>query len=593
MSEFSNVKKLYSELIEERKKYSAKWSDISKYAGIKSTLKKTTEVGVFRNGEQDNLDKYTYDPTAALSIQQSSDYLKGVVWGTGENVFEILPTDEVLSVEDISAVSGWYKFATDKILDQMNHSKSGLNNSLSECLYDFRCFGTAGIGAYPSSEKKRGVSENALIFRSYGVDTMCVDEGKNGQVDIIYNTYNWRLNRIISDFCIDESGNILSDVFSRLPQKIKDAYKNKNFNTYFKIIHAILPHEFYVPGKIGKNGCKYIGYWYFDDCSDDFFIVEHYREKPVAVGREDKVRGEVYGRSSGTMLLSSIKCVNEAVASTMETIDKIQNPPIGILNGSLFGDNKVNTSANGLTVFNASLLNGTNPIVKMQDVGDPTPSIEFILNYLNEKIATAFKIDLILDFAAKSNMTATETLQRFAIRGRALSTLITRIKVEILEPIIERCISILEDFEMLGVFPENEEEKKQAEFLGYENRVIPESVRRCMISGKKWYRIKFNNDIEKLTRVEIFEDLLKEINVINAILSLNPQMSNAVNWYGLIKKTSELLGFNDVVISEREFFDKVQKQELQQAQMQQMQMQMVESQVNKNNAGAVKDVGNK
>lgn len=74
--------------------------------------------------------------------------------------------------------------------------------------------------------------------------------------------------------------------------------------------------------------------------------------------RAVKIRGEVYGRSAGTMLISTIRCINQAVSDCMVSMAKMLNPPIGILNTALFGDDVVDTSENGLTVLNAAMLAG-------------------------------------------------------------------------------------------------------------------------------------------------------------------------------------------------------------------------------------------
>lgn len=55
----------------------------------------------------------------------------------------------------------------------------------------------------------------------------------------------------------------------------------------------------------------------------------------------------------GTMLISTIRCINQAVSDCMTTMAKMVEPPIGILNTALFGDDVVDTSEKGLTVFNA------------------------------------------------------------------------------------------------------------------------------------------------------------------------------------------------------------------------------------------------
>ena len=591
MASFKYIKQLYQELRSEREKYKSRWEKIAKYVGIKSPIQNGATKDRQPTEDKD-LDKYTYDPTAALSVQQSSDYLKGIMWGNGEGVLTIEPSDEVLDLADIDEVKDWYAYATEKLLFQMNHQDAGLDGALAEYFYDQKCVGTSGIGCFKNAGYENGTAHNALLYRAYGVDTMCIDEGKNGLVDVVFNTYNWRVNRIVQEFC-DKPDGFDEKQFNALPEKIRNDYKAGNMNNTHVIINAILPSDMYDPTGAGRKLAKYIGYWFEESAAndDDVFFVEFFMEKPICVGREEKVRGEIYGRSSGSMLLSTIECINEGVAGVMDTLDKMNKPPIGVYGDSLFGDSVVNTSANALTVFNATALNGLDPIVKMQDIGDPTGLINFLLPYLNEKVATAFKIDILLDFAAKANMTATESMQRYAIRGRSLSGLIVRHKTEVIDPIVNRSLSILYDLKALGIKSTDTKAIEELQKIGREERIIPDAVVQVKNEGKRWYKIRYNNDIEKLTRVEVFEDLAKEINIITALMSVYPDIAEAVNWHKLLADASDAMGFKDLIISEKNFKDAIKQKAQMMSQMQQAQVNNLESQTNKNNAGAINEFG--
>lgn len=163
----------------------------------------------------------------------------------------------------------------------------------------------------------------------------------------------------------------------------------KILTRYLRLFRELFPGDDFTPGALGKKGCKYIGYW-FDKSENKFFHVEDYQDMPIPVARAIKIRGEVYGRASGTMLISSIRCINQAVSDCMVAMAKMVRPPIGVFSAALFGDDVIDTSENGLTVFNAAQLNGTNPIIPMQDIGDPSKLVSCLVPYLNEKIATAF-----------------------------------------------------------------------------------------------------------------------------------------------------------------------------------------------------------
>lgn len=585
MSNFNNIKKRYQELKSEREKYTSRWEEISKYIGTR--VRPNLNNGEVNKGEI--LDKYTEDPTASLSVQQSADYLKGIMWGNGDNAISLIPTDEVLEYVDKSQVDGWYEYATKKLLNEINHPNSGFNSALSAYFYDITAFGTAGIGAFPNSNKDKGYDDNVLIFRPYGIDTLCIDEGKNGMPEIVYNTYQWRCNRLVSEFC-EKNGQFDKEMFNKLPDKVKQAYENNDLNRVFTIVQAILPRDDYTPNALGKNGCKYIGYW-FEESETKAFFEEDYKDMPISVARAIKIRGEVYGRASGSMLISSIRCINQAISDCMVAMGKMVNPPIGVLNTAIFGDDVVDTSENGLTVLNAAMLQGQAPIIPMQDVGDISHIVQWLVPYLNEKVATAFKIDILLDFSAGSDMTATEAMQRYSIRGRSISGMIMQQKMELFDPLLKRCISVCFDKGILGLDP-IKDKKEIAELMerGIRDRTIPDAVLECIKEGKSWYKVKFNNEVDRLGKTERVDDLMKLTNMASILMQLNPQIASAINWYQLLADVTESLGLQKNILSETEFKKQVAAQAQQQQAMIEAQQGLAQSQMNKNNAGALKEL---
>ena len=585
--DFKNVKKRYNELKAERDKYTSHWQDIATYVGIKV---KPDDINQNRDtSDADDLDKYTEDPTAALSVQLAADYEKGLMWGDGVNAISILPSKHILKLAGKEELSDYYDFVTEELLEQMNHSSAGLNAALSAHFYDQNAFGTSGVGAYPNTAYGKKSETNVLLFRPYGVDTLVIDEGKNSLVDVVFNVFNWRVNRLVEEFCLDEEGKIDKESFAKLPKKVQDAYNCNQLNNTYNIVQAIMPRSDYTPGALGQNGCKYAGYWFEED-ADEYFHEEQYKDMPVAVARAVKIRGEVYGRASGTMLLSTIKCINSAISEAMESIAKMVRPPIAILNTALFGDDKIDTSENGLTVLNAAQLGGANPILPMQDVGDPSAIIQWLIPYLNEKVATAFKIDILLDFSAKSSMTATESLERFSIRGRSLSGMIMQQKTELFEPLIKRCISICMDKGILGVNANSDEAKKLTQTE--KHKIIPDAVAQCIEEGEEWYQIKFNNEVDKLSKTEKVDDLLKLINVITAMMAVNPQISLAINWYALLSDIGDALGLSKNILSETQFKHEIQRNAEQQRALMAAQSSSLEAKANRDNAAAIKDMRN-
>lgn len=578
-----DVIKRYTEVKNKKQRYLPVWRDIAKYTGIMIDPDDTRNEG-------DDLDSFTLDPTTSLMVVQSADYLKGIIVGTGEKGFELFPSDDVLALADAEEVKDWFEWATNKTLEEINHPQAGFHTAFQSYLYDQVSFGNSGIGTF-KNELKNNSSANALIFREYGVDTMAIDEGKNGIIDIVFNCYKWRTNQFVNEFCFRD-GEFNQYMFELLPEKVRYAYKNNEFNKEFKVVQAILPNEEYNPEKLGIAGTKYLGFWFLEESKDHVFFEESFKERPISFGRPVKVRGEIYGRAYGTMLLSSIRCTNEIINGLMITLDKLREPALGILGSAVAGDNVLDTSSGSLTTFDATKLNGNQPIFPIHDTGDPSAIVNILLPYLNEKLATAFKVDLLLDFSSAGNMTATESLQRYSIRNKSILGLIIQQINDVYVPTVRRAISILMDMGRLGVDPNDEETVMEYEDRGLIDRIIPDAVMKCIEEGKPWYRIKFNNDVEKISNTDKIDNVVQLMNLMQGLLSVNPDLADAVDWYKMLEDVSRALGFDAALVEERTYREGIAAKRAQMAEAAAIQQGMVESQANKNNSKAVMDMEN-
>jgi hypothetical protein len=554
MDDFKRIRQGYTRARTEREEYSSLWQTISNFVGIK------TDINYINDGTKGNkskqLDQSIDDPTAALSVTQAADYLLGIIWGTGSEAIAIEPSREVLDIGNKQALQSYYDFITEEVLEQVNHAEAGFGSALRCYTTDQVAFGTSGIGAFKNKLFDQGIEGNVIVYKDFGVDSTCINEGKSGLVDYIYVTYYWDAVRIVSEFCCGDNG-VDAAKLATMPNKVKQAWDKMDTTTEFVVVFAMTPRENYHPMLKGKRGARYKGTWWFhDEPTSKPFLEEDFATKPIAMARAIKVRGEKYGRSSGTLLISTIRLVNFAVGQAIEVIEKMARPSLGVFGNALFGDAVLDTSPDGMTVFNPDFAgNSGSPVFPMMDVGDPTGLLQWLVPYLNEKIATAFKIDVLLDFSSAKDMTATESLQRFAIRGKSLAGLLGQQKTECLDVILPRSIDLLMQAKRLGVNPEIDKELAEgfAEAKKVE-RIIPEAVLKIMKQGKPWYKIKYKNELEQLTNTRALESMLQFLQGCGAMAGMFPQIIQSVNWYDLLDNFRESLNIPaDMMISKEEF----------------------------------------
>jgi hypothetical protein len=587
MTEAQEIRQIYDSLKTNGDRYKPLWDSISAVTGITVD---PDYLWTNSKSKDTQLDEYVDDPTTPISVNQAGDYLLGILWGTGDGVVDIVPSDEVKELADEQILAPWYAYASSRFLYHINHPDCGYMTALRPYAYDQFSFGNSGIGLFKNQAYIRGVEQNCMIARQYGIDNTRVAEGKSGTCDTGSATYHWTAERIIGEFCCP-NGVVDAGLLAKMPESIQAAYANKDFVKEFDIVFLWRPRKDWDPRLKGKLGARYEGFWFMDEDASEPFFRESFKERPINWTRMIKVRGEVYGRSSGTLLLSSIRYTNFAFAVTGEILEKMAQPSLGVFGNSIFGDSVLDTSPDGLTVFNATQLAGNQlPVFPIHEVGDPSGIIKFLLPYLNGKIVTAFKLDMLLDFSNTTEMTATEALQRYSIRGKALSGMLGMQKIERLIPDCRRGISICLEVGALGIDPRVE--KARADRLRAINkveRIIPDEVLAVIDSGKPWYELRFNNELEKLARAEQLEALMHMIQAITAIASLYPPIVEAIKWKELLNAINESLKpQNQILVTDNEFKAIIGKVAADQRIAMQYQMAGAQAGIRKDTASAAK-----
>lgn len=81
-----------------------------------------------------------------------------------------------------------------------------------------------------------------------------------------------------------------------------------------------------------------------------------------------------------------------------------------------------------------------------------------------------------------------------------------------------------------------------------------------MRAGKPWYKLRWNNELERMLRTEEIEALIQLLQAITAIAALYPMIVEAVNWYQMLKDLNDALDCNNkILVKETEFKEIIAK----------------------------------
>lgn len=582
---YDRAKSLYGEMLQDSDQYRELWVRAAKVSAIEINPDYLKSGYTPKNNTND---EFLNDPTAAVMNNQYADSLCGMMWSNGTPV-KLKPTQYVKQLaKDSKSLEKWYEFATTRLLYHMNHPDANFVNARRSYCYEQGGIGTSGIGSFINEDFKQGIAENALFFNSYGVDNTLIDEGKNGRITTVCNVNWWTVNRIVNEFC-KEDGKLKKELLEKLPDRIKKAWDNQQLNESYQIILVVMPREDFDPSLIGKRGHRYIGLWLCpDDASKTIIREESYREPPINMCRNIRIRGNKYGKSYNTVLLSTIKSMDFAVGVALDCIEKMVDPAVGIFNGSIFGDQALDSSAGGMTTFNPTQGQGQ-PTFSLYDMGDPTPLLQFLLPYMNEKIATASRVDLLLDMNSAKEMTAQESMQRYALRSQSLSSSLEQQEVELMTPTVKRCATILWDINEFGFKPDTKIESEIAAIKNMPEIAIPAEVIAVMESGKAWFDVEYDNELSRIIKGQKLQSYIQFINGLTMMMNINPQVAMGVDIYDVLMKMADALGIEKSLMIDAKTFKQLVEEQADAMKAQAMLAAgKEESEINKNNSQANK-----
>lgn len=580
----------YSDLANERSKYVPRWKDIQKYVSITNNVSELFDDSVQKQ-KQKQKDEYINDSTGFKCTSQAGDYLAGILWSD----VAIEPSEYVKKKCKGADYSEFYKKCSEKFMEEMNATDAGLQTVLKSYCYDQFSFGTSGIGVFRSKEYDNNQTETCLNFKAYGIWNSCIDEGANNKITVIYTVYDWRLNQIIDEFCY-ENDEFSKQKFELLPDDIKKSWDKKELNKRFKLVCGVMPNSLYNMNKIGKNGSRFKGYWFLQN-DKKIFHVEYFKELPIAVCRAIRVNGQIYGESSGTLCISAIKMLNYITGKTIDNAELRTSPPIGMYSGALAQGNVIDYSPNAVTTFNAKATgDNKTPIFPLIQASDISAITNFIIPALKQDITNVFKIDQLLDFNNQMQMTATESSMRMAIRGKSINGLLTQEKTECIEPICHRAISIMQDCEKFGYIledlPENTiEEVRFKQYVYENNEFIPQEIAEAMKEGKRWYKLRFKGELEKLLNAELYEALGRFLQYLQAVLNIKPDLIYAINDYEFLEliKNASNLNNEGLVKTKNQYAELIEQIEQSRENQSQQEQALAQSQMAMNMARANRD----
>lgn len=485
-----NARVFADSLKQNKATYMSLWSEVSTMMGDGVF---TRMNGAYNDRDSTPADEETYDPAIRRIRNTIADYYMGLV-------FPFKNPIQLVHPKDVGLYKDWYDQATSAIVRYLQSADSGFYENAGTFFQDWTTYGTAGLSAFETGEK-----DKPYFVKSYGVDCLSFAEGRNGAPNYFAYHDKYYASDLVETFGYD-----------KVPVSVQSDYETGK-DTLHQVVLAILPNKDFDKTKSGKLGKEYIGYWYVDG-EQDPILTEYYDEKPIAVARQIKIRGQIYGRSEISQNIGTLKTINASIFTAILNMKNTAMPPMGVYNNSIMNGAEIDNTAGGITVFDTDvMLNGATPIFPINEQGDVSPLFNVLTTYLKEEIAKLNRMDLIIDIESRTNMTATEFLRRLALKGDALGAVITRLLNQ-LEPFLQRIINL----------------SVRAGLVDMES--APDEIQELHKKGKPWFKLAYNTAVNSLLDGAKQSDLLNSINIVAAAASYDQSVLLDLDLYAPLKE---------------------------------------------------------
>lgn len=222
-------------------------------------------------------------------------------------------------------------------------------------------------------------------------------------------------------------------------QKIKDKPSDE-----IEIQHLVMKRENANLHKLDAKNKPFASYHIWGE--EKLLLKEDgYTRFPYVIPRWSKLGNEVYGRSPAMKTLPDIRMLNQMMKTVIRGAQKAVDPPFIMAHDSVLG--RLNLTAGGVTAARHGMMDGIKPLMSGARVDIGMEMIDRVR--LNVK--QGFFIDQ-LQLGGSDRMTKDEVNIRNDENLRLLSPILGRLHNELLDPLVGRVMSVMQDKDKL---PEN------------------------------------------------------------------------------------------------------------------------------------------
>lgn len=400
-----------------------------------------------------------------------------------------------------SAVKAWLETVEQGMRDLF--IRSNLYTSLAIAYSELGVFGTAAIAV--TEDAKDGLRAMTFTAGEY-----VLQAGERGTVDTVMRETVMTVGQAAGRFGREN-----------LSARARDSYDRGDYDTTIPILHVVEPNRNPDPQSKGPSG-KPIRSLYLELTGDaeGFLSIGGFDEMPVLCPRWNLSSEDVYGHSPAMDALGDSIALQTLEKKRAQALEKLINPPM-VADPSL-RNQPATVLPGGVTYVTSA---GSRPaFTPAYQIAPPLAEIRIEIAAHEDRIRRAFYEDLFLMLAGsdRRSMTAREVEERHEEKLLMLGPVLERLHDELLDPLIERVFGIMN-----------------------RNGMIDQPPRE--LAGRE-LKVEYTSVLAQAQKAVAAGSLETFTGFVGRLTALNPEVTDCVDWDGVVMKNAEAVGVTPTVL---------------------------------------------
>lgn len=466
-------------------------------------------------GEKTNLEIFDMDP--AMALERGAAVLETFLTPRTQQWHKLAASNEDLM--RIPRVKEWFERARDTLFRVRNSPRSRFYSQIHEGWKSLLQTGNCNIFVYD-------LPQGGIGYRYTHVGASWIDVDHEGIVDTVFYEY-----MLTAKASVTRWG-------EKAPRAAKECVDATPFAEH-KYLHVVMPNPGHVEDEMAPDKRRFLS---FEISVEDKSILERggYHEMPYMWSRYTVNPAEVYGRGPAMLVLPDIKTLQEMEKTFLRSGQKVADPPLLVPDDGAIGRGNRKISLRAGAIIRGGTNTMGQPVYHPLQTGARLDITHEMQERRRSLIRAAFFLDIWEILAQdRVQMTATEFLGRLREKGQLLSPVVGRQQSELLGPLIEREIAILQRQGSLPPLP-------------------PE-----LIEARGDYEIEYESDATRMQKAAEVEAFPRTFEAMAPFFEANPSLLEMFKAPEAIRASFETLGGSSSLVRTEDEFSEIQSQQRQ------------------------------